>query len=359
MAARSRPTLKPWLPTLWRGPDTLQIGVDPTVGVLVSGLDAQTATWLTGLNGSRSEAQVLAEAAAIGLDLATAVRILSGLRRAGVLLPAPIGPENLADCGPLLPELIDLTAGRPSPGEGRVALTARSRRHVVIDGANRIGVPLGALLSASGIGRLSFLDTEPVRRCDVAVGGLRLEDEGEPRILAAQQALRRNSPMAQAPEALGLNAPAEADLVVLCRPWTAHDPLQAHGLTDRSAHLAVAVREGTVVIGPLVLPGRTSCLHCAELHRADRDPRWPAVAAQLVAGSNQAMHEPTSVLATLAASLAAGQVLEHLDGARLPEVIEATLELCPPDWELHRRSWPPHADCGCTDAAEDRARSAS
>lgn len=352
MAARSRPTLKPWLPTLWRGPDTLQIGVDPSVGVLVSGLDAVTATWLTGLNGSRSEAEVLAEAAAIGLDLASAVRILTGLRRAGVLLPAPIGPENLGDYGSLLPEFIDLTAGTPAPAQGSGALAARGRRHVVIDGANRIGVPLGALLAASGIGRLSFLDTEPVRRCDAAVGGLRLEDEGAPRTLAAQRAVRRNSPV---PTPLTVDPPEEVDLIVLCQPWTAHDPLRAYELTDRSAHLPVAVREGTVVIGPLVLPGRTSCLHCAELHRTDRDPRWPAVAAQLVAGSNLAMHEPTSVLATLAAALAAGQVLEHLDGARVPDVIEATLELCPPDWELRRRRWPPHADCGCTDATADQA----
>ena len=353
MAARSRPLLKPWLPRLWRGPDTLQIGVDPAVGVLASGLDSATTTWLTGLDGSRSEAQILAEAAAIGLDLATAAQILSGLQRAGVLLSAPIGPGNLGDCGPLLPELIHLTAGASGPGQGSGALAARGERHVVIDGANRIGVPLGALLAASGIGALSFLDTETVRRCDAAVGGLSLEDEGEPRTTAAQQAIRRSSPMAA--QVKPLPAPREADLIVLCQPWAAHDPLQVHGLPDASAHLAVAVREGTVVIGPLVLPGRTSCLHCAELHRTDRDPHWPAVAAQLVASSNRAMHEPTSVLATLAAALAAGQILEHLDGTRAPEVIEATLELRPPEWALHRRSWPPHVDCGCVGVAVDQA----
>ena len=351
MAAGSHPILKPWLRKLWRSQDTLQIGVDPTAGVLVCGLDAATANWLTGLNGSRSEAEALAEAAAIGLDVSTAVRILTGLRRAGVLLSAPSGTEqDLVDSGPLLPELIDLSAGSHSLGQASRALAARGRRHIVIDGANRIGVPLGALLSASGIGRLSFLDTEPVRRCDAAVGGLRLDDEGQPRGLAAQHAIRRNSPVSGAVQ---VAAPEDPDLVILCRPWTAHDPLPANQLTDSRAHLAVAVREGTVVIGPLVLPGKTSCLHCAELHRTDRDPRWPAVAAQLVARSNRAMHEPTTVLATLAAALAAGQALEHLDGGRVPEVIEATLELRPPDWELHRRPWPQHADCGCVQAQDD------
>lgn len=356
MAQRLRPTIKPWLPKVWRNPQSLQIGVDPADGVLVSGLDAATARWLVGLDGSRSEAEVLAGAAAAGLDIATAVGILSGLRRSGVLLETPIGAEDLADTGPLLPELVNLTKAFASPPHGAQALTARSRQHIVIDGANRIGVPLGALLAASGVGRLSFLDAEPVRRCDAGVGGLSLDDEGEPRVTAAHHAIRRISAMA---EALAAATPQEVDLLILCQPWSVHDPLQAHGVSGRTAHLAVAVREGTVVIGPLVVPGNTSCLHCAELHRTDRDPRWPAIAAQLVAGQTRAMHEPTSVLATLAAALAAGQVLDHLDGIRVPEVVEATLELHPPDWQLHRRPWPPHADCGCLESVAHPTRVAS
>src|SRR5271168_3100729 len=47
------------------------------------------------------------------------------------------------------------------------------------------------------------------------------------------------------------------------------------------AHLAVRVRDGTGLVGPLVVPGVTSCLGCADLHRRDRDAAWPAVAAQL------------------------------------------------------------------------------
>lgn len=35
------------------------------------------------------------------------------------------------------------------------------------------------------------------------------------------------------------------------------------------------------LVGPLVIPGRTSCLQCADLHRTDRDAAWPAVATQL------------------------------------------------------------------------------
>jgi len=349
----SRPTIKPWLPRVWRDAETLQIGVHPAEGVLVSGVDRATAAWLTGLIGDRTEAEILADAAAAGVDVAIAVRILSGLRRSGVLLSAPMDSQHLGDTGLLLPELVDLTAAKGSPLEGGQVLTARSRVHVVIDGANRIGVPLGALLAASGVGHISFLDAEYVRRCDAGVGGLSLDDEGQLRVSAAQSAIRRISAM---PDAQEVPARQDADLLILCQPWTAHDPLQAHAAGDQTAHLVVAVRHGTVVIGPLVIPGRTSCLQCAELHRTDRDPRWPAVATQLVAAANRAMHEPTSVLGTLAAALAAGQVLAHLDGMRVPDVLEATLELCPPDWQLHQRAWPPHADCGCANGSAQRAR---
>jgi len=355
VASHPRPTIKPWLPKLWRDPETLQIGIDPAGGAVVSGVDAGAASWLVGLDGSRSEAETLAAAAAAGLDVANAVGILSGLRRSGVLLSAPVDVDDLGDTGQLLPELVNLTAALTSPLHGSQALTARGRQHIVIDGANRIGVPLGALLAASGVGRLSFLDAQPVRRCDAGVGGLSLDDEGEPRVTAAQRAIRRISALEQA---LTQAAPHEADLLVLCQPWTVHDPLQARGMNERTAHLAVAVCQGTVVIGPLVLPGRTSCLRCAELHRTDRDPRWPAVAAQLVAAPNRAMHEPTSVLASLAAALAAAQILDHLDGIGVPEVVEATLELCPPDWQLHRRTWPAHADCGCVEPVAEPIRAA-
>lgn len=338
-----RPTIKPWLPRVWRDPQTLQIGVEQGNGVLVSGVDLATATWLAGLDGSRSEAEVLSDASVLGLDLGSALRILSGLSLAGVMVGTPMDSEILASSGPYLPELVGLTETESSASRAGMVLAARGRRNVVIEGANRIGVPLGALLAASGVGGLNFLDPATVRRCDASVGGLDVDDEGQARTLAAQRAVRRTCPAAHITP---MSGPERPDLVILCQPWTVHDPLHGQG-PERGAHLAVAVRQGRAVIGPLVVPGRTSCLRCAELHRSDRDPRWPAVAAQLAASPTRAMHEPTSVLAALAAALAAAQVLDYLDGNRAPEVLEATLELCPPNWQMLRRQWPPHVDCGC------------
>ena len=67
------------------------------------------------------------------------------------------------------------------------------------------------------------------------------------------------------------------------------------------AHLPVRVRDGTGLVGPLVIPGLTSCLGCADLHRSDRDAAWPAVAAQLRDTVGSA--DRATVLATAALAL--------------------------------------------------------
>ena len=46
-------------------------------------------------------------------------------------------------------------------------------------------------------------------------------------------------------------------------------------------HLPVVIDEDRVRIGPLVRPGRTPCMTCHDLHRADWDPAWSAIVPQL------------------------------------------------------------------------------
>jgi hypothetical protein len=58
-------------------------------------------------------------------------------------------------------------------------------------------------------------------------------------------------------------------------------------------HLVVGVRDATAVVGPLVVPGRTACLHCTDLHRTDRDPAWPLLAAQLTTPPPSAPSRPS------------------------------------------------------------------
>ena len=119
-------------------------------------------------------------------------------------------------------------------------------------------------------------------------------------------------------------------------------------------HLFAAVREGTGVVGPLVLPGQSSCQRCHDLHRTDRDPAWPSIAAQLSGTASQVTTPCDVVLATTVAAHAALQVLAFLDGDRaaagpdrLPTV-DGTLEIAREDGRVRRRSWSRHPLCGCS-----------
>jgi bacteriocin biosynthesis cyclodehydratase domain-containing protein len=115
-------------------------------------------------------------------------------------------------------------------------------------------------------------------------------------------------------------------------------------------HLLAAVRETTGVVGPLVLPGRSACLNCLDLARADRDPAWPRVAAQVATDqprSGPASERPCdTVLATGVAVHAVLQVLAFLDGEH-PLSVDGTLEITLPEGRVRRRSWTRHPGCGC------------
>ena len=115
----------------------------------------------------------------------------------------------------------------------------------------------------------------------------------------------------------------------------------------RLPHLAVSVREAIGIVGPLVQPGVTACLRCLDLARAERDPAWPLILAQLPAG----WMDPTAddaVLATAVAAQAAAQALAFADWPPLAwSTANGTLELALPAWQWRRRTWLPHRACTC------------
>ncbi len=344
MPDTAHPLLPPGVPLLRRAPDTLQVGGVDGAGAVITGADAAlVAALLRGLDGRRTQRAVLSDAADAGLDPGPVGVLLDGLRGTGALLDLDAADLLVSDAGPAAAARTAAELPAARDGHGTSHWRARRAAAVVVEGATRVGVPLASLLAASGIGRVTVTDHGVVTAADAVVGGLTADDEGRPRGPAAADAVRRASPLA---DLRPLPPGVAPDLVVLSRPWSASDPLVA-GLHDAGvAHLVATVRGEAGVVGPLVVPGVTSCLRCAELHRRDADPRWPVLAAQLTA----AAHGPSgSTLTCWATALAAAQqVLAYLEGSGSPAALSAVVELRPPDLTPRRRPWPPHRSCGCT-----------
>jgi len=146
--------------------------------------------------------------------------------------------------------------------------------------------------------------------------------------------------------------PETTDLVVLS-DFLVADPRVVRELhTARVPHLPVRVRDGSGLVGPLVIPGVTSCLGCADLHRSDRDAAWPAVAAQLRDSVGTA--DRATVLAT--AALALNQVDRVIRAVRgdkelgkspEPPALDTTLEFDVNTGAVVARRWSRHPRCSC------------
>jgi hypothetical protein len=146
------------------------------------------------------------------------------------------------------------------------------------------------------------------------------------------------------------------DLVVLSDSLVA-DPRMLRELhAARIPHLPVRVRDGAGFVGPMVLPGVTSCLRCADLHRGDRDAAWPAVASQLrdtVGTADRATVLATAALALNQVDRVIAAVRGGLDvcavdrAAHPPSTLDTTLEFDVNTGSTVARRWSRHPRCSC------------
>jgi hypothetical protein len=84
-----------------------------------------------------------------------------------------------------------------------------------------------------------------------------------------------------------------------------------------------------------------------DLARADRDPAWPLILAQLLSRQPDLLACDAPLAAAVAAH-AAAQALAFIDRpAEAGAVANGTLELVLPSWQRRRRTWPPHPECDC------------
>jgi hypothetical protein len=355
-----RPRLRPGLPRAWRDPGTVQFGLSPTSGAVVTGLREGDDVLLAALDGTRTLRQLRDLARGQGVAAGRVDLIVRLLQDAGLLVSERDGERSadradLARLDPgtrarLEPDAQAWAAAYRGAGDGLLLLTERGRRHVHVEGDGRVAAAIVTTLASAGVGIVTTAELGRVRESDVLPAGAGVADVGTATGAAVRQAVGRvrGEPQARADRIAGRDGLHRPDLTVLVADDVVDsrrgDELVRHDVP----HLAVVTMPDRVVIGPLVLPGRTPCLRCLDLHRRDRDPAWPQVVAQLLSAQvRRGRGRAETASATAAAGLAALQALVLLDGHTTPVSVGRTLELTLPDGLVERRAWRLHPSCGC------------
>jgi bacteriocin biosynthesis cyclodehydratase domain-containing protein len=351
------PMLKPALRRSWRDPQTLQFGIDPAHAVVLGPLDDPAARFLGLLDGTRGPGLLRREAAALGLAPDRADRLLGTLADGGLLDDADsagrLGTVMRQQDGALerlRPDLASLSVVHPEPGAAAARLAARRAARVKVCGAGRVGASVAAVLSAAGVGRVDVADGGEVEPWDAAPCGIPAVAVGERREAAARGAVRR-----AAPDPRREPRPARPEAALALAVLTPRDGLAAYApdpggaeplMTAGIPHLYAGVVEGTGVVGPLVIPGRSACAECLERARAEADPAWPRILAQLRSGRPSGVLPCDVALATLVAALAAAHALALLDG-RLPPSVPGRVEFSLAGLGMRVVAVAPHPECGC------------
>ncbi|WP_236795316.1 ThiF family adenylyltransferase [Amycolatopsis sp. GM8] len=328
-----RPRLRPGLEVYDRCPGEIQIGLDPRHAMVATELSPDLVRVLHSIDGRHRTDELLAMADAENTDYLR--ELLTDLTRLGLVEEAwtPAGQRRTAgEVG-----LWSLRARQ----SGAESFTRREHSAVLVHGTGRLTIAIATLLAASGVGHVQVEADGAVSDQDTGSGYLD-SDIGRQRRSAAGDAVKRANPAVKHTRLRGDRQP---ELVVLADAIVPAPEIVKLLLHEGIPHLPVRVREGVGIVGPLVYPGRSTCLGCADLHRKSMDPQWPMVAGQLAGRSQQA--DLCSVQTT--AGMAAGQVLRVLDHVQgpPPPAWNTTIEIDAHGGVVEHRPWPPNPACAC------------
>ncbi|HWD03642.1 MAG TPA: hypothetical protein VG674_14450 [Amycolatopsis sp.] len=320
------PTLLHGLHVLERAEGEIQIGLDLRHGVVASGLHPSVVDHVRRLDGRRHLDTLLAESEHVD-QLRLLLKQLTAL---GLVTEAPTPSAKRVETG-----FWSLRARHH-----QTALTEQ-RRHslVTIRGDGRIAVAVAVLLANAGIGHIDIRAAGTVTEADLG-SGLGAADLGLPRRRAMLNLLSRVAPDVTT----GRNHHRTPDIVLLTDSVVPAPEVVADLVDSGITHLPAKVRDGTTIVGPLVVPGRSACLRCCDLHKTDLDDAWPRLASQLV----DVDQRPDLGAVHACAALAVAQALRVLSpNAEPPPTWNSAMELDAFEGRLRHRYWEPHPDCGC------------
>lgn len=316
----ARPQLKPYYRVLRRAGDSLQLGTTGDHGAIaISGLTPGEMRLVEQLDARLGEDYLAADGDGSGVGHRLR-RVLAELGERGMLLSRPRDRADLAALPEpwrqvLEPDAQVLAIAYPGVDDGCRVLGSRRRQHVAVRGDGELPYAIASSLRGDGLGRV---------------------DCGSAAVEALAQDL--DDPAASCP-----------DLVVLVAERAVDSRDGLPWLRRAVPVLPVVVDGPRVAIGPLIGTHRGApCLRCLDMHRADRDPRWPMVLAQLIALTDTdppPQIDTESSLTRCAAAMAAMIAHSQLDGWGPPDGVSVEVALPFPRTVL--RHWARHPRCRC------------
>ena len=244
---------------------------------------------------------------------------------------------------------------------------------IMIYGQNRLALSLFAVLQASGFTQVKLTDRansasndsitqiEPSDVCGLAIRG---SDVGLRKALVLAD-LARNSQLFPMGD-LALPAfPVIPDLIISTE--SVPQETMQNWLSENIVHLPISnLIENKIVIGPIVIPGKTPCLNCLNLWRAEQFPHQNSfeILVALDCGEGKGLELPSAQVALLT-GLITTQVIQYCtsldsedsaDAKSAVKLIGTTLainlfdpigSISSSDETFGYRYWQPHISCGC------------
>ncbi len=296
LAGFRRPRLRDDVPILWRGESSIQLGDD----VVIDRVTRSHVAWMTSLDGLTSPADL---EESLTIPAHEARRLVRALLAAGAI-------DDAARIPPAI---------RWAPQEHRDAVASR----------------FGATLRTCRDLDAAYAALAARDRCSVAVIGVGSLADAVSAVMPAA----------------GLSVGGEEHATIAILAYPSHPDVPRyfdHDLQDRP-HLHVGVLGDRAVVGPLVVPGVTSCLRCAYLHRRDADSAWPLLSVQWAQAVQSMTCPPIDPLLVQLAAAQAGLLVRRWIDA--PGDLDAwsghAVELRLPDAIPQRVDRPAHPLCGC------------
>lgn len=189
-------------------------------------------------------------------------------------------------------ELIRIALTTSSNPEG--VLAARKAMNVFVSEFTRAGLVICQALAAVGVGTIFSNDSRHVSRSDTQLLGYPASSLGLHRSVSAKQVI---GPEARIEVHARLTDPIyeKTDFAILMASDVLSPDRYQTFLSRDVPHISIVFNEKGVRVSPIIFPGESACLGCAEIEKISMDPAWISLAPQL-AQSPRNLSDTTSLL---------------------------------------------------------------